>query len=76
MELEKFVENFADQFEETDPNEITATTVFKDVDEWSSLTALSILAMVVDEYDVALRGDDIESATTVEDLFNIVKSKI
>lgn len=76
MELEKFIENFAEQFEETDANEITASTVFKDIDEWSSLTALSVLAMVVEEYEVALRGDDIENANTVEDLFNIVKAKL
>ena len=75
MELEKFVENFAEQFEETDAKEITASTVYKDIDEWSSLTALSILAMVVEEYEVALRGEDIENANTVEDLFNIVKAK-
>ena len=76
MELEKFIENFAEQFEETDLSQIQGNTVFKDIDEWSSLTALSILAMIVEEYDVALRGDDIEKAETVEDLFNTVKSKI
>ena len=76
MELEKFIQNFADQFEDTDPSQIQSDTVFKGIDEWSSLTALSILAMIVEEYDVALRGDDIENANTVEDLFNIVKSKL
>jgi len=76
MELEKFIQNFAEQFEETDLSQIQGNTVFKDIDEWSSLTALSILAMIVEEYDVALRGDDIEKAETVEDLFNTVKSKI
>ena len=76
MKLEDFIKNFADQFEDTDPCQIHSDTVFKDIEEWSSLTALSILAMIVEEYEVALRGDDIEKAETVEDLFNIVKSKI
>ena len=52
-----------------------AETVFKGLDEWSSLTALSVIAMVDEEYDVTLRGDDILNANTIEDLFNIVKSK-
>ena len=75
MEIKEFIENFADQFDDTDASEITATTVFKDLDEWSSLTALSIIAMVDEEYDVTLKGDDIRNANTVDDLFNIVASK-
>lgn len=75
MELNEFVTNFAGQFDETDPAEITAATAFHDLEEWSSLTALSIIAMVDEEYDVTLKGDDIKNAITVEDLFNAVKSK-
>lgn len=76
MELNDFIGNFADQFEETDLSEITASTVFHELDEYSSLIALSIIAMVDEEYDVQLKGDDMRAAVTVEDLFNIVKSKI
>lgn len=76
MELKEFIANFAEQFDDTDASEITATTVFHDLDEYSSLIALSIIAMVDEEYDVQLKGDDMRSAVTVEDLFNIVKSKV
>ena len=65
MELQEFVENFANQFDETDPSEITTTTAFHNLEEWSSLTALSIIAMVDEEYDVTLKGDDIKNAVTV-----------
>ena len=75
MELNQFIQNFADQFEDTDPAEIKAETVFHELDEYSSLIALSIIAMVDEEYDVQLKGDDMRSAVTVEDLFKIVKSK-
>ena len=75
MELSKFIENFAAQFEETNANEIMATTVFKELDEWSSLIALSVIAMADEEYDARIKGDDIRKAITVEELFEIVKSK-
>lgn len=75
MEIKEFIEKFADQFDDTDPAEITAETLFHDLDEWSSLTALSIIAMADEEYDVTLKGNDINEAKTVEDLYNIVKSK-
>ena len=74
--LEDFIVNFAEQFDDTDASEITATTIFRNLEEYSSLIALSIIAMVDEEYDVQLKGDDMRSANTIEDLFNIVKSKL
>ena len=76
MELKDFIENFANQFDDTDASEIQASTNFRELDEWSSLIALSIIAMVDEEYDVTLKGDDIKNATTVEDLFNTLKAKV
>ena len=75
MEIKEFIANFAEQFDETDASEFTPETVFKELEEWSSLIALSVIAMVDEEYDVTLKGDDIRNSTTIEDLFNNVKSK-
>ena len=75
MELKEFIENFANQFDDTDASVFAADTHFHDLDEWSSLIALSIIAMADEEYDVTLKGDDIRAAVTIEDLFNTVKSK-
>lgn len=75
MELKDFIANFADQFDDTDASEIQAKTVFKELDEWSSLIALSVIAMADEEYDVTIKGDDIRNANTVEDLYNTVKAK-
>ena len=75
MELKTFVEKFASQFDETDACEFQANTVFKELDEWSSLLALSIIAMIDEEYDVAIKGGDIRNARTIEDLFVIIESK-
>jgi acyl carrier protein len=74
--LEEFVELFAEQFDETDASEITATTVFHDLDEWSSLIGLSVIAMVDEEFDVTLRGEDMRKANTPAELYEIVKSKM
>lgn len=76
MELKDFIENFAGQFDETDMNEFKAVTVFKDLEEWSSLTALSVIAMVDEEYGVTLKGDDIKNSETIADVYNAVVSKL
>ena len=75
MELKDFIENFANQFDDTDASEFKAETVFKEMDEWSSLIALSVIAMVDEEYDITIKGDDIRNSNTIEDLFNAVKAK-
>ena len=76
MELNEFIENFANQFDETDASVFTTETQFRALDEWSSLIALSVIAMVDEEYDVALKGDDIRNANTIEDLYDIVKNRM
>ena len=76
MDLKKFIEYFAEQFEDVEAVEFKAETNFRDFSEWSSLTALSIIAMVDEEYEVELKGDDIRSANTVQDIYDIVKGKL
>ena len=75
MEIKEFVEKFAEQFDETDASVFAPETKFRELEEWSSLISLSIIAMVDDEYDVTLKGDDIRNSNTIEDLFNLVNSK-
>lgn len=76
MKLDDFIQNFADQFDDTDAEVFKADTNLRDLEEWSSLNALSIIAMVDDEFDVSLKGDDIRNSNTIEDLYNIIKSKL
>ena len=76
MEFQEFINNFAEQFDDTDVSEMNAQTIFKDLDEWNSLIALSVIAMIDEQYDVTLKGNDISNATTIEDLFNTVCSKL
>ena len=76
MEINEFVEKFAEQFDDTDPSEIKADTHFRDLDEWSSLVGLSVIAMVDEEFDVLLKGEDMRKANTPAELFEIVKSKM
>lgn len=76
MNIEEFVQNFALQFEDTNVADFTSETEFRNIDEWSSLTSLSIMAMVDEEYDITLTGDDIRNSKTIQDIFELVKAKL
>ena len=75
MNINEFIENFADQFDETEVASFTPETKFKQLDEWSSLTALSIIAMFDDEYDGIIKGNDILNSDTIQDLYNIIEEQ-
>ncbi len=73
--MQEFLKNFAEQFDDTPIESISLSTHFKDLEEWSSMTALSIIAMVDECYGKKLTGDDIRKSNTVEDLYTVVNNK-
>ena len=74
MELQDFISKFAGVFEDTDTSLITKDTRYHELDEWSSLTGLLVIGMVLDEYGKNLKADDVRKGVTVEDLYNVVNS--
>lgn len=76
MEIKEFIQNFADQFDDTDASVLTPETNFRELEEWSSIIALGIMAMVDDEYGVQLKADEMRKAITLQELFDLVSSKL
>lgn len=75
MEISNFIENFKDQFEDELTCELSRETLFRDLDGWSSIVALSVMSMIDDEYDVQLNATDMRQANTIQELFDIVSAK-
>jgi len=75
MEISKFIQDFELLFDEVEVGSVKAQTIFRDLDEWSSLIALMVIAMADQEYQVKISGDDIRNSKTVQDLFDKVKAK-
>ena len=75
MELKEFIDSFVEQFDDTEASEITVYTKFKDLDEWSSLIAMGVIALVRTQYGKTVTGKEIRTCETVKDLFDLVSSK-
>ena len=75
MDQQKFIENFAGLFEDTDTSKFSLDTDFRDNEEWSSILGLECMAMIKMEYEVNLRGEDIMNSKTIGDIFRIVEAK-
>lgn len=72
MELNDFIEKLTEVFEEANIEDLTVDTKFRELDDWSSLIGLSLIAMMNGEYDVCVDGTDIRNSQTIGDLFALV----
>lgn len=75
MDIQEFIDKFGEQFDDLNGEVLAADTLFREIDSWSSLTALSIISMVDEEYGVQLRGDDIRASQTIKDVYDKVVAK-
>ena len=73
MSLQKFIEKFAEAIEMESVEGLKEGTRFRDLDEWNSLAALSVIAMFDEEYDKELKVPDFKQANTIGDLINLLK---
>lgn len=75
MKIKEFIAAFAEEFEDTPVEKFATETRFRELDEWDSLTALSIIAMVDEKCEKQLTGADIRSVNTIEELYNLIQAK-
>lgn len=71
--MKNFIEKFAEAIEVENVESLTPETEFRELEEWSSLAALSLIAMFDEEYDITVNGNAIREAETIEDLYNLTK---
>jgi len=71
MSKQKFLLLLDELFEE-DPNTLTGDERLQDIEIWDSLTALGFIALVDEQFNIILSGNDIENCETVNDLVNLV----
>ena len=75
MKLDEFIELFAGEFDETPADQFKSNTVYKDLEEWDSLSSLSVIAVIDEELEKRIVGADFRNSNTIEELFEIVQNK-
>jgi len=74
--MKEFITNFANQWDDTEAEVFTPDCAFHDLEEWSSLVGLAILNMIVKKYGVKVAPEELKAAVTIEDVYNLVQSKL
>lgn len=71
MELKEFIEKFAEEVEIENPNSLTGSTKFQELDEWSSLSVMIAIAFFDENFGKEVNNEDIRTCNTLEDLYNL-----
>jgi len=72
---EKFLEVLKEALEIED-REIKLSDNFQEYLEWDSLTQLSLIAMLDEEFNVSIETDKLKNLKTVEDLMKEVQKRM
>lgn len=75
MDIKEFIKNFAGEFDETPLEMFTPDTDYKSLDEWNSLTSLSLVAMVDEVYHKTITSADLRNHTTIAEIAEFVENK-
>lgn len=76
MTIETFTRNLELEFEEITPGTLTPSTHYREIEGWSSMHALIVIAFVDTHYDLILNAAELKKTQTIEDLYTLVQSKI
>lgn len=76
MNIEDFITQIEEEFDDLTPGTLKPESVFREVFEWNSINALILIALIKTEYDVTINAEDIANAKTVEDIYRVVESRV
>ncbi|MCW3072322.1 MAG: acyl carrier protein [Bacteroidetes bacterium] len=76
MDITTFISQIENEIEELTPGSLTPETEFTSLKEWSSMHVLILIALIDTEYNVTITGADLQQCKSVNDLFNVVKSRV
>lgn len=70
MTINEFIEKFAEAVEVEDASVLSANTEFRNLEEWSSLAYLSVIALLDEEFDVQIEMEDFKKLKTIQEVFD------
>lgn len=76
MTLEEFTTELELEFEEIKPGTISPKTNYREIEGWSSMYALIVIAFVDNHYDIILNATELRQTNTIEDLYKLIQTKI
>ena len=75
MDMQDFIEKFAEAIEMESVNDLKEDTKFRELDEWNSLAVLSVIAMLDVEYDIQIENADFKKLEMIGDIAQFIENQ-
>ena len=75
MDIQEFIKKFATAIEIEDVASLTPETEFHDLDEWSSISVIMVIAFYDEEFDKQIDNVAIRKAETIQDLYDLATAE-
>lgn len=69
---DQIIELLKNLFEDIDTSDFDLDTEFKNNEEWDSMTALTLITLIDDEFNISISGEKIKELNTIRDLMNYI----
>ncbi|MBO5950264.1 MAG: acyl carrier protein [Fibrobacteraceae bacterium] len=74
MDIKEFILKFAEEIEIENQEDLTPDTVFRDLEEWSSLSVMVFIAFADENFGKQIGDKQIAECNTIQDLYNLMKA--
>ena len=74
--LDLFIARLEEEFDQLPSDSLRPETCFDELELWDSMHVLLLIAMIDAEYDVLLSGEDLSHIKSVNELYDLVKSRL
>jgi acyl carrier protein len=73
MNIENLIQIFQSEFPDVS-EKFTPTTKFRELSDWDSLTAMSILTTIEEQFGVALPENEFKAMQTIEEVYSFLSN--
>ena len=75
ISIDEFVSKLEKEFDDVPPGTLKANTNYKQMEQWTSMHALIIIAFIDSEFDIIFKSDDLKNTETISDLYKLIAEK-
>ena len=75
MQIQEFIKALEEEFTEISSGSLQADTNFRELDGWSSMLALILIARIDSDYDVTITAEELAGVKTIQQLYDLVLTK-
>lgn len=76
MEIQEFIKAIEEEFVDVEPGTLAPDTRFRELEGWSSMLALILIARIDSDHDVTISAEELASVNTVNELYDMVLVKL